>query len=1618
MKGVLRFVWLMVACLTGLGMALGQNAVVGPGFSSGWGGGSCPTGNTNFTFLSAGAGTTFGATLTPNGTGDQFFRFGVDWGGTTAQRTITIGSDVTVTTSTTYTLNTNCTTSGAMRISVGNASYRYVFKTLNAGTNPTGTFVVFEVQGTVQTISSVTQAPASNAVVPGSAVTVTANLSGALSNGQNVYLRYTTNNFTTSTVVAMTGSGTTYTATIPAGTNTAGANVSYYVFTSGPSNVAADGSNADLYTINLNNNGGANYSYTINVSSASDIVDNTSYSSTAPDFNINPSYINFTDATATTAGKIIAMKFQIRDGGATNDIDNLPTILTSLTFNVTNTANANRGNYIKQAILTNQSGTVLAAASNITTSQIVFTGLTDATFTIADNSSSSNLHLRVSFNEANVSDNEKLVYTVAAAAAGTSGSQFASSNAGGARTDNSTGDDRNRIEAIATMFAFVQQPSNTGFGQTMTPAPSVEARDVNGRRDLDFTGAISLTSSGTMTGSPISVSAVAGLATYASVVHTVQQTSRTLTASGSLTSAVSSAFDVNASSGTTDFFRTANGFTAGNWNNAGSWESSPDNITWVSSTVIPNSSAARITLRSGTLTIDAAASAKLLTVQSGAVLVHPNSVSFTIADDGSATDDFIVQGRYELNGTQPSFNTGASMVIAATGEVKAVTNSSPSESDNFARNTAVKWQHQSLFNWATNLIFEASGETYFPNTAAGVIPVFRLSNNTGNIGGAGTTTINGVFECLGNVTFQSATAIVFRNGITGTGTITQSSSCGQFRITGTTSQLGSSSGTLTLSLRNDVNSGLALQAGACTLQGNITSNSGPIYIDGGATLIAGTFSIVGTSSFTLNNNANLVTAHPNGVNGSIALGGSKNFNDGANYTFNGNTDQTTGSLMGTTIGSLTINNPNTVTLSQSGHTTTTLNLQTGSFRCGTNQNLNIATGGSINSTGGNQPNDPSAGTITFLGGGQTNGTNSGEPKLYCVNINGSVDFNGSSNTQSATIWNTLQLNAGSFVVDAPFYHNSSTLVYNTGGSYNRSVEWGQPTPGAQGYPYNVLVQNSTTVNLATNTPASLEIGGNLTIGTSSSSNNTVDMNAATMPLRILGNLTIGDPATSLNRLTMSTSIGGDLELYGNFTRYKNNNYYDNEAYNGGRGRSTIFKGSSASVVDVIDAINPANEVQKFHKLVTDKTGSGDVTILVPNLYIESELDLKNGIIHTSQGTPPGASAAPPGLGNGLLTLESAAFVTGSTSATCFVNGQIAKQFGTSTATEFIFPVGKSGTPIPNRPFWFSKNNTATGTMKGEYFYYAPPHIASGVSDNYASSLMGIVNTEYWQFDKTTGDISGKVIIDYKNPGSGKWRGPNGTTGVDPCANCNVAVVKRNNTSGNGVWDFTSVSGVFASSPASLPEYRWYQNDGRISSSVVSSFSPFTIGFSYNVVLGNSQSARLLEFSGTVLNGDGLLNWTMDRTGETIEFMLQHSLDGIQFETISRKPVAGLKYNHVHPQLTPGRHFYRLLVRDRNGSSYYSSVVELVIDKAPTSITGLQSTVVSHYLTALLWSSINQQAKATIYDRAGKLISQQQSQLLPGNNNLRIPVALLATGLYYVELVTGDGVRKTLRWLKE
>ncbi|RAR47217.1 T9SS type A sorting domain-containing protein [Flavobacterium lacus] len=138
--------------------------------------------------------------------------------------------------------------------------YTFIIRDAASFTNTRG--YLFETTAAPVTVSTVSQSPIAANVVTGNAVTVTATTSANLPTGQGVFLRYSTNNFSTSTVVNMTGSGTSYAATIPAATNTAGATVVYYVFTSGGT-AAISSADADFATINLNNNNGSNYSYNV-----------------------------------------------------------------------------------------------------------------------------------------------------------------------------------------------------------------------------------------------------------------------------------------------------------------------------------------------------------------------------------------------------------------------------------------------------------------------------------------------------------------------------------------------------------------------------------------------------------------------------------------------------------------------------------------------------------------------------------------------------------------------------------------------------------------------------------------------------------------------------------------------------------------------------------------------------------------------------------------------------------------------------------------------------------------------------------------------------------------------------------------------------------------------------------------------------------------------------------------------------------------------------------------------------------------------------------------------------------------------------------------------------------
>ncbi|MTB49733.1 T9SS type A sorting domain-containing protein [Lewinella sp. W8] len=257
--------WLFLCLLVMGGNVVAQNGIIGTGFANGW---TVPTDGLSFSPSFGSSNIFIGQ---PNGTGLQYFRLWRNAGDTEFYQNGQFGPqgcaadlDRTANEGENYVM-TGCGTV-AFSVDVTDMSHNYVFKTPNLFGDPTS-FLYFKVEGPIQSIFQTGQQPEPNMegeIPADEPVLVGVVTTDAMSPGQAVYLRYTTDGFATSTVVPMDNVfGPFFEYLIPAQPD--GTTVEYYPFTSGDAvPPAADGSDADYRTINGDTNGGSNFRYTVN----------------------------------------------------------------------------------------------------------------------------------------------------------------------------------------------------------------------------------------------------------------------------------------------------------------------------------------------------------------------------------------------------------------------------------------------------------------------------------------------------------------------------------------------------------------------------------------------------------------------------------------------------------------------------------------------------------------------------------------------------------------------------------------------------------------------------------------------------------------------------------------------------------------------------------------------------------------------------------------------------------------------------------------------------------------------------------------------------------------------------------------------------------------------------------------------------------------------------------------------------------------------------------------------------------------------------------------------------------------------------------------------------------
>lgn len=200
---------------------------------------------------------------------------------------------------------------------------------------------------------------------------------------------------------------------------------------------------------------------------------------------------------------------------------------------------------------------------------------------------------------------------------------------------------------------------------------------------------------------------------------------------------------------------------------------------------------------------------------------------------------------------------------------------------------------------------------------------------------------------------------------------------------------------------------------------------------------------------------------------------------------------------------------------------------------------------------------------------------------------GGINFGNSLTTVNGT----LQINSYGYVTGfAPTYGTNSFLVYNSGGSFDRNVEWGSLS--GPGYPYHVVVQNGTNIRLntpATNGDADRAIAGNLSIVAGSS---------LLLSTTAINTLTVGKNVVLDGTLTLPTVIGGDLYIGGNWNRSATGVFVPND-------RAVFFNGSTASTIT-------ANGGQLFLYLYLAKNALATTLTLLDDIYITKEFGVTSG----------------------------------------------------------------------------------------------------------------------------------------------------------------------------------------------------------------------------------------------------------------------------------------------------------------------------------------------------------------------------------------------------------------------
>lgn len=186
------------------------------------------------------------------------------------------------------------------------------------------------------------------------------------------------------------------------------------------------------------------------------------------------------------------------------------------------------------------------------------------------------------------------------------------------------------------------------------------------------------------------------------------------------------------------------------------------------------------------------------------------------------------------------------------------------------------------------------------------------------------------------------------------------------------------------------------------------------------------------------------------------------------------------------------------------------------------------------------------------------------------------------------------------------------------------------------------------------------------------------------------------------------------------------------------------------------------------------------------------------------------------------------------------------------------------------------------------------------------------------------------------------------------------------------------------------------------------------------VIANNGGAALplniLSINGHRTGKETIINWQVTENGDSKEFEVQRSSDGIHFNTAyTVQSVPGKRYYSVTDNSAETLHalvYYRIHETDMQGNSYYSAIIKLNADSGKDIFTVFPNPA-KQFITLSGFSASADNIVLRIYDAGGKRLKQVYWQQPLGSFSRTINIEELPGGIYTLE-IKGTSVHRVVK----